>query len=73
MLTDLDEAAPAGFGGHPIRARLRLPRRRAGRLPGVVQFHFDGTGLARRSEDPALAPSAFRTPLLPDPRPLEES
>jgi cephalosporin-C deacetylase len=29
----------AGFGGHPIRAWLRLPRHRPDRLPVVVEFH----------------------------------
>jgi cephalosporin-C deacetylase len=29
----------AGFGGHPIRSWLRLPRHRTGQLPAVVEFH----------------------------------
>ena len=34
----------AGFGGHPIRAWLRLPRQRSGRLPAIVQFHSYASG-----------------------------
>jgi len=34
----------AGFGGHPIRAWLRLPRQRTGKLPAVVEFHGYGSG-----------------------------
>jgi cephalosporin-C deacetylase-like acetyl esterase len=34
----------AGFGGHPIRAWLRLPRHRTGRLPAVVEFHGYASG-----------------------------
>ncbi|MBP2472009.1 cephalosporin-C deacetylase [Crossiella equi] len=34
----------AGFGGHPIRGWLRVPRHRQGRLPAIVQFHGYGSG-----------------------------
>ena len=41
----------AGFGGHPVRGWLRLPRRRHGRLPAVVQFHGYGSGRGRPIDD----------------------
>jgi cephalosporin-C deacetylase len=36
---EVHELTFAGFGGHPIRAWLRLPRHRTGQLPAVVEFH----------------------------------
>jgi cephalosporin-C deacetylase len=41
----------AGYGGHPVRAWLRLPRHRSGRLPGVVQFHGYGSGRGHALDD----------------------
>ena len=41
----------AGFGGHPIRAWLRLPKHHGGRLPAVVQFHGYGSGRGAPVED----------------------
>ena len=50
----------AGFGGHPVRGWLRLPRPprpsrpsrpRRGRLPAVVQFHGYGSGRGRPIDD----------------------
>ncbi|MCK2241442.1 MULTISPECIES: acetylxylan esterase [unclassified Crossiella] len=41
----------AGFGGHPIRGWLRLPRRRTGRLPAIVQFHGYGSGRGHPLDD----------------------
>lgn len=34
----------SGFGGHPVKAWLTLPRQRSGRLPGVVEFIGYGGG-----------------------------
>ncbi|WP_439377072.1 acetylxylan esterase [Amycolatopsis lexingtonensis] len=39
---DVFDVTFAGFGGHPIRAWLRLPRGDAGPLPAIVQFHGYG-------------------------------
>jgi cephalosporin-C deacetylase len=39
LTVDVHDLTFAGFGGHPIRAWLRLPRHRAGQLPAVVEFH----------------------------------
>ncbi|HEX9337228.1 MAG TPA: alpha/beta fold hydrolase [Pseudonocardiaceae bacterium] len=41
----------AGFGGHPIRAWLRLPRHRTGRLPAVVEFHGYAGGRGAPTDD----------------------
>lgn len=47
----------AGFGGHPVRGWLRLPRpsrpprRHRGRLPAIVQFHGYGSGRGRPIDD----------------------
>jgi cephalosporin-C deacetylase-like acetyl esterase len=40
-----------GFGGHPIRAWLRLPKQRNGKLPAVVQFHGYSSGRGAAVED----------------------
>ncbi|SEF36467.1 cephalosporin-C deacetylase [Amycolatopsis pretoriensis] len=45
---DVFDVTFAGFGGHPIRAWLRLPRSAEEPLPAVVQFH--GYGSSRGSE-----------------------
>jgi cephalosporin-C deacetylase len=39
---DVFDVTFAGFGGHPIRAWLRLPRGVEGPLPAIVQFHGYG-------------------------------
>jgi cephalosporin-C deacetylase len=40
-----------GFGGHPIRAWLRLPKHRSEKLPAVVQFHGYASGRGAAVED----------------------
>ena len=40
----------AGFGGHPIRAWLRMPPRLTGPLPAVVQFQGYGGGRGHPTE-----------------------
>ncbi|REH36369.1 cephalosporin-C deacetylase [Kutzneria buriramensis] len=40
-----------GFGGHPIRALLRLPQHCKGKLPAVVQFHGYSGGRGAAMED----------------------
>ncbi|MDQ7805716.1 alpha/beta fold hydrolase [Amycolatopsis sp. A133] len=45
---DVFDVTFAGFGGHPIRAWLKLPRHAGGPLPAIVQFH--GYGGSRGSE-----------------------
>ncbi|MEV4056081.1 alpha/beta fold hydrolase [Amycolatopsis sp. NPDC049688] len=47
-LIDVFDVTFAGFGGHPVRAWLKLPRGGEGPLPAVVQFH--GYGGSRGSE-----------------------
>ncbi|MCR6487631.1 acetylxylan esterase [Amycolatopsis sp. OK19-0408] len=39
---DVFDVTFAGFGGHPIRAWLRVPRGVEGPLPAIVQFHGYG-------------------------------
>lgn len=39
---DVFDVTFAGFGGHPIRAWLKLPKQREGKLPAIVQFHGYG-------------------------------
>jgi len=41
---DVFDVTFAGFGGHPIRAWLKLPRHRSGPLPAVVSFHGYSSG-----------------------------
>ncbi|MDT7724889.1 MAG: cephalosporin-C deacetylase [Actinomycetota bacterium] len=41
---DVFDMTFAGFGGHPIRAWLKVPRHRTGPLPTVVQFHGYSAG-----------------------------
>lgn len=41
---DVFDVTFAGFGGHPIRGWLYLPRHRSGPLPGVVQYQGYGGG-----------------------------
>ena len=41
----------AGFGGHPVKGWLRVPRHRGGPLPAVVQFHGYGSGRGRPIDD----------------------
>ena len=56
-LVDTYDVTFAGFGGHPVRAWLRVPRGTATTVPIVVQFHGynGGRGLAH---DPSLWPLA---------------
>jgi cephalosporin-C deacetylase len=57
----------AGFGGHPVRAWLRLPRHRTGPLPGVVRFHGYGSGRGHPVDD-LVWPSAGYAQLSVDTR-----
>jgi cephalosporin-C deacetylase len=41
----------AGFGGHPVRAWLRVPRQRDAPLPGIVQFHGYASGRGHAIDD----------------------
>jgi cephalosporin-C deacetylase len=41
----------AGFGGHPVKGWLRVPRHRRGPLPAIVQFHGYGSGRGRPIDD----------------------
>ncbi|GIH40814.1 acetylxylan esterase [Microbispora corallina] len=56
-----------GFGGHPIRAWLRVPRHREGPLPAVVQYHGYASGRGHPLDD-LLWPSAGYVHLLMDTR-----
>jgi cephalosporin-C deacetylase len=49
----------AGYGGHPVRAWLRLPRARSGRLPAVVQFHGYGSGRGGPYDDLLWASAGY--------------
>ncbi|HET6502711.1 MAG TPA: alpha/beta fold hydrolase [Amycolatopsis sp.] len=49
----------AGFGGHPIRAWLRLPRQRSGPLPAIVQFHGYASGRGAAIEDLLWASAGY--------------
>ncbi|WP_037569202.1 acetylxylan esterase [Phaeacidiphilus oryzae] len=50
----------AGFGGHPVRGWLRLPRGRGGeQLPAVVQFHGYASGRGAPFEDLLWSSAGF--------------
>lgn len=48
-----------GFGGDPVRAWLRLPRHRAGRLPAVVHFTGYGAGRGHAIDDLTWAAAGY--------------
>lgn len=49
----------AGFGGHPVRAWLRMPRDREGPLPAIVQFHGYASGRGAPIEDLLWASAGY--------------
>ncbi|MFD7446090.1 acetylxylan esterase [Streptomyces sp. NPDC059909] len=49
----------AGFGGHRVRAWLRVPAGRPGPLPAVVQFHGYGSGRGAPVEDLLWASAGY--------------
>jgi cephalosporin-C deacetylase len=64
VATDLEtvevfDAAFPGFGGHTVRGWLRLPRRRQGPLPAVVQFHGYGSGRGAPVDDLLWASAGY--------------
>ncbi|MEZ0077287.1 acetylxylan esterase [Planotetraspora sp. GP83] len=64
---DVFDVTFRGFGGHPVKAWLRVPRHRSGPLPAVVQFHGYSSGRGHPLED-LLWPSAGYAHLLMDTR-----
>jgi cephalosporin-C deacetylase-like acetyl esterase len=48
-----------GFGGHPVRGWLRMPRHREGPLPAVVQFHGYGSGRGAPMDDLLWASAGY--------------
>jgi cephalosporin-C deacetylase len=56
---DVYDVTFAGFGGHPIRAWLRLPRQRGGPLPAVVQSHGYSSGRGAPVEDLLWASAGY--------------
>jgi cephalosporin-C deacetylase len=64
---DVFDVGFRGFGGHPVRAWLRLPRHRRGPLPAVVQFHGYASGRGAPVDD-LLWSSAGYAHLLVDTR-----
>lgn len=56
---DVFDVSFAGYGGHPVRAWLRLPRQRSGRLPAVVQFHGYASGRGHPLEDLLWASAGY--------------
>ncbi|GII57730.1 acetylxylan esterase [Planotetraspora thailandica] len=64
---DVFDVSFRGFGGHPVRAWLRVPRHRDGPLPAVVQFHGYSSGRGHPLDD-LLWPSAGYAHLLMDTR-----
>lgn len=48
---DVFDVTFAGFGGHPVRGWLRVPRGHHGCLPGIVQFHGYGSGRGAAIDD----------------------
>jgi cephalosporin-C deacetylase len=56
---DVFDLTFAGFGGHPVRAWLRLPRYRTGRLPGIVQFHGYSSGRGHALDDLLWASAGY--------------
>ena len=49
----------AGFGGHPVRGWLRVPRHRSGPLPAVVQFHGYASGRGHPLDDLLWASAGY--------------
>lgn len=56
---DVHDAVFPGFGGHPVRGWLRLPRHRGGPLPAVVQFHGYGSGRGAPVDDLLWASAGY--------------
>jgi cephalosporin-C deacetylase len=56
---DVFDVTFPGFGGQPIRAWLRMPRRASGPLPTVVQYVGYGGGRGRPTENLLLASAGF--------------
>jgi cephalosporin-C deacetylase len=56
---DVFDARFPGYGGHPVRGWLRLPRHRTGPLPAVVQFHGYGSGRGAPVEDLLWASAGY--------------
>ncbi|MFR0354961.1 acetylxylan esterase [Streptomyces sediminimaris] len=56
---DVLDAVFPGFGGHPVRGWLRMPRHRTGPLPAVVQFHGYGSGRGAPVEDLLWASAGY--------------
>lgn len=56
---DVFDVTFAGFGGHPVRAWLRVPRGHSGDLPGIVQFHGYGSGRGLAIDDLLWASSGY--------------
>ncbi|WP_262056579.1 acetylxylan esterase [Streptomyces sp. STR69] len=56
---DVFDAVLPGFGGHPVRAWLRMPRQRGGPLPAVVQFHGYGSGRGAPIDDLLWASAGY--------------
>ena len=56
---DVFDVTFAGFGGHPVRAWLRVPRGNTGTLPGIVQFHGYGSGRGAAIDDLLWASSGY--------------
>ena len=53
------DVAFAGFGGHPVRGWLRVPRHRDRPLPAVVQFHGYASGRGHPLDDLLWASAGF--------------
>ncbi|MFJ9542291.1 acetylxylan esterase [Streptomyces sp. NPDC101225] len=56
---DVHDAVLPGFGGHPVRGWLRMPRHRTGPLPAVVQFHGYGSGRGAPVDDLLWASAGY--------------
>lgn len=56
---DVFDVTFAGFGGHPVRAWLRVPRGHSGQLPGIVQFHGYGSGRGAAIDDLLCASAGY--------------
>lgn len=56
---DVFDVTFAGFGGHPVRAWLRVPRGHPGTLPGIVQFHGYGSGRGAALDDLLWASAGY--------------
>ncbi len=51
LTVEVHDLTFTGYGGHPIRAWLRLPRDRTGQLPAVVEFHGYAGGRGAPTDD----------------------